>query len=267
MVHMATYDLLCLTRCYRRAAELENVLRLFVELAPYAGVKTFVVIAPDPRATPEVLEIVERYKNTPHVLVMSPSVPVMSPEYGQKWITVLNEMCEMFDRTGNSARWVCDTDDDQGFSPGWMSWLPACLDDPVAWAWRSVTLFLWNEKETMVNAKQYHWGPSIGRYQMGARRHTGRVIEVPDFVQDAIDAASSKQKTLPFYLVDYSCCCKHARMQLYKDYARAGKIDPYTKRYISNPILIPLDTVYHDFPDPAKYEEFQKGLFAQGLCD
>lgn len=260
------YDLLCLTRCYRRAAELENVLRLFVELVPYAGVKTFVVLAPDPRATPEVLDVVERYINTPHVLVMAPSVPVMSPEYGQKWITVLNEMCEMFDRTGNSARWVCDTDDDQGFSPGWMSWLPACLDDPVAWAWRSVTLFLWNEEGTMVNMRQRHWGPSIGRYQMGCRRHTGRVIEVPDFVQDAIDADRSKEKMLPFYMVDFGSCCKHERMQMFKDYSRAGKQDVYTRKYIEEPILMPLDVVLHEYPDPAMFEAKQKEMFLKGLC-
>ena len=263
---MAVYDLLCLTRCYRRVAELENVLRLFVEFAPFAGVKTFVVLAPDPRATPGVCAVVERYRNLPHVLVMSPSVPVMSPEYGQKWITVLNEMCEMFDRTGNSARWVCDTDDDQMFSPGWMSLLPQCLEDETVRAWRTVTLFLWNEEETHVNVRQRHWGPSIGRYQMGARRHTGRVVEVMDFVQDAIDADHSLEKMLPFYLLDYSCCRADERELLYKDYARAGKIDEYTRKYIEEPILMPLEQVLLEYPTPDLFENYQKQLFMRGLC-
>jgi len=86
------------------------------------------------------------------------------------------------------------------------------------------------------------------------------------FRSDAIDADHSLEKMLPFYLLDYSCCQADERELLYKDYARAGKIDEYTRKYIEEPILMPLEQVLREYPTPDLFERFQKQLFMRGLC-
>jgi hypothetical protein len=193
----------------------------------------------------------------------------MSPQHGQRWIETLNEMCEVFDRTGHEAEWVMDMDDDQLFSHGYIQLLAHCLNARErgdVWAWRSVTLYLWDEEGTQVNVRQYHWSPTIGRYRFGARRHTGRVIEVPDFVQDAINEDPKRCPTLPFYLLDYGTSCERERKLLYREYARAGKLDPYTQKYVTAPLLVPLASLLRDFPDPANFESWQKNLVTGGAC-
>lgn len=264
---MAKFDLLCLTRCYKRTQTLEQVLRMATKEFAYAGVKPFIVIAPDPRTTPEVRRVVWHFEQAypEQILLVEPSMPVMSPQHGQRWIQVLNEMCEAFDRTGHTADWVMDMDDDQLFSAGFVNQLRACLDSGY-WAWRSVALYLWDEEGTQVNVRQYHWSPTIGRYQLGARRHTKRVIEVPDFVQDAIDEDRNRCATLPFYLLDYGTSCEKDRKLLYREYARAGKLDPYTQKYVTAPLLVPLEKILRDYPDPTSFETWQRNLVTGGAC-
>lgn len=260
MADLARKSLLCLVRCHQRVASLAKVLDMAATTFPRIGVPTWIVIAPDPRASEAVLDLVQDaadvYRN---VMVVKPDLPVMSPQHGQRWIEQLNWMCDRFDETGLLADWVVDLDDDQLWLPPCESSLASCLADDSVDAWRSVTLYDW-DGYCSINLKQYHWSPTIGRYRRGARRHTGRVIEIPDFVQDSIDANPSRQKTLPFYLLDVGTTDEQTRQRLYRDYARAGKLDPYTRRYIQAPNIMPLAKILADFPNPADFEQWQRGL-------
>lgn len=260
MANLADVSLLCLVRCYQRVASLAKVLDMAAVTFPRIGVPTWIMVAPDPRATPEVKQLIQDAADVyERVQIITPELPVMSPQHGQRWIEQLNWMCDRFDEAGLSADWVVDLDDDQLWLPPCEDTLAACLADETVDAWRSVTLYDW-DGYCSINTKQYHWSPTIGRYRPGARRHTGRVIEIPDFVQDTIDTHPERQKTLPFYLLDVGTTDAQTRQRLYRDYARAGKLDPYTRRYVEEPRLMPLAKILADFPNPADFECWQRGL-------
>lgn len=251
------YDLLCLTRCHHRAEGLIRVAALVLGQMPDAGVRTCLVLAPDPLATPEVKKIAERLGTHPDVILHYPALPVLSSRHGQRWIQPLNEMCEAFDQRGHEARWLVDLDDDVVFSPDWEEKLPALLADESMDAYEAVSLFLWDGAETQVNVFQHHWSPWLGRYRWGERRRTDREIRVLDFVQTSIEKGG-RMKKMPFYLLDFGSATEADRQACFRACARAGKLDPYTKAYIRPPLLRPLADILREFPDPDDFQAWQE---------
>ena len=251
------YDLLCLTRCHHRAEGLTRVADLILKELPDAGVRTCLVLAPDPLATPEVKQVAGRLGQDPNVVLHCPALPVLSSRHGQRWIQTLNEMCDAFDQRGHEAPWLFDFDDDAVFSPGWEEKLPALLADESMDVYEAISLFLWDDAEEQVNVLQHHWSPRLGRYRAGARRSLDRELHVVDFVQASIEKGG-RMKKMPWYLLDFGSATEADRQACFRACARAGKLDPYTKAYIRPPLLRPLADILREFPHPGDFQMWQE---------
>ena len=221
------------------------------------------VLMPD-RPSWAVEAVIEKHRDRPNVIVQAPSLPIMSPEHGQQWTRARNESMQIFDDAGWTARWHANHDDDWLYGPGWddpTTGLPACLADEEAWSWKIVSLFLWGQDQdgvAQVNSRQYHFSPLFGRYQTGWRYDPKLTNQIPMSVERHIEAHPDSEKTLPFFLMDCGTISDAERRRLYCDYANAGKLDPYTKRYIQMPRLMPLPKVLKRYKKPVQYWEDQK---------
>lgn len=257
------YDLFCRLRVHARPALTDKALDHLALRLPAANVSTFVVVCRD-RTTPEVDAAIDKYRDLENVMVMDAPVPVMTAKYGQRWIEVLNAMSDAFDAAGHTAHWSADTDDDVVFGPGWSSFREAhslygCLHDESVVAWEAISLFVWDDKGN-VNLRQYHWSPWLSRYHRGDRRLPSHDIRVSDRIQAYINDRPQSLRILPFYLLDYGTTDAKERETLYREYARAGKNDPYTRKYIQKPILRRLEEILVQYPRPADFKLWQMGV-------
>lgn len=237
---------------------------------PYkTGLRTFVVLMPD-RPLKSVQSIVDKYSANPHVYVQSPSLPIMSPEYGQQWTRARNESMAIFDELGLEARWHANHDDDWLYGPGWdepTAGLRALLLDEQWLSLRAVSLFVWGQDQdgvAQVNTRQMHYSPLFGRYETGWRYDPKMTNQIPVEVERMLVMEPERETTLPFFIMDCGTISDAERRRLYCEYANAGKMDDYTRRYINMPKMVALPKILKRYPNPLKYWEMQIQRWVRG---
>ncbi|NIQ80987.1 MAG: hypothetical protein GTN93_23405 [Anaerolineae bacterium] len=260
---MAMFDVWFQTICQRRAGRLNAALNLILnEIPRRTGLETFCVLCPD-RPTVQVAEVVENYRPHRRVLVTDPVCPVTSPEHGQQWTRVRNGLSDDFDAQGHVAKWCANWDDDWLLGPGWdlpETGLPAMLASRSVWSWRLVSAHVWGadrDGKATVNLRQFHDSPLFGRYEKGWRRDETMTNQIADKVIDHVAKNPEAERYAPFYLIDCGTITDEERRFLYRKYAKVGKCDDYTRRYIQEPRTKPLTWVYNQFPDPRDYRNMQ----------
>jgi hypothetical protein len=179
----------------------------------------------------------------------------MSPEGGQRWTEARNWALERIDALWPDTEWVANWDDDWAAGPG-AGRLGELLSTPEVYSWRAVSLFLWDE-DGNVNVRQRHNSPLFGRHRPGWRRDPKLCNQIAQEVEAHVAAHPEAERYLPFYLLDYGSICPEERQKLFNDYANAGKFDNYTLRYVTEPILKPLEEILEEFPNPLDYWNWQ----------
>jgi hypothetical protein len=238
------FDIAFMTLCHNRPARLRRaVSQALWEMPDRAAVNSCVILVPD-RPTPQVQDVVRSFTD-PNCLVYPTPLPVMSPEHGQRWTQTRNWAMDQFDAAGHTARWLSNWDDDWVWGPGWgdpLAGLPALLNQEYVVSWEAVSLFVWArvEGELQVNLLQHHRSPLIGRYEKGWRRDERLTNQIQDETKMLVAADPLRQQLLPFYLMDCGTTTPEERRRLYNDYANAGKLDNYTRKYLREPVLMPL---------------------------
>jgi hypothetical protein len=207
--------------------------------------------------------VVEAYRDKPNVLVTEPVCPVTSPELGQQWTRVRNGLSDDFDALGHVAKWCANWDDDWLLGPGWdhpETGLPALLASDEVWSWRFVSACVWGRDKdgaAQVNLRQFHDSPLFGRYEKGWRRDETMTDQIAQAVTDLVKYRPEAEQYAPFYLIDCGTITPQERQYLFRYYAKVGKCDDYTKRYIWEPKCKPLTWVYNNYPDPRDYRNMQ----------
>lgn len=247
------YDVVALTLCHDRPT-VRTVLNHVLE--HWKPVKACVVLAED-RPTPDVRRIVDEYATHPHVVLHTPSVPVMSIEHGQQWTTVRNEMLAHFDDAGLTADWELNADDDRWFEPGLASQLPLFLTQHEVKVWRAVSLFVW-DAAGRVNVRQVHDEPLFGRYYTGDRRAEWCHSQISTRMMDATQSGRGPGSAyLPGYLLDYGTIDPAERSRKFREYCNAGKNSNYVRRYVQPPVLMTIEEIKTKFDSPQRFSEWQ----------
>jgi len=65
---------------------------------------------------------------------------------------------------------------------------------------------------------------------------------------------------LPFYLLDYGTADPAERERKFREYANAGKLSNYTKRYVQAPVLITVEEMKKRFSSPQDFSSLQHEL-------
>ena len=221
------------------------------------------------RPLKSVEKVVHNFSNYENVQVCTPTVPIMSPEHGQQWTRVRNESMDCFDALGKTARWHANHDDDWLYGPGWddpTTGLPALLNQEQILSWKAVSLFIWGQDQdgvAQVNMRQFHMSPLFGRYETGWRYDPFMTNQVPQEVEEKVKLEPVREQYLPFFILDCGTISDAERRRLYCEYANAGKLDPYTKRYIQMPKMKALPDILARYKNPQAYWDKQVALWKQ----
>lgn len=269
--------LLCTCRCHERVNTFERALQFWANTVPRnSGVETRIVISPD-RPTAGVQEVVDWWKDHPSVLGVCPApVPVLSRDARPRWMPGHNAVVAFADRFDFEADWFMVADDDRWFYPGWEKVLYRMLREPISKvaAYYFGSIALWDRDEVgtpLYNVDAYHWAPLLGRYARGCRFREDRELAVVDETYDLIGAREfgPRSLTAPFYLVEYATASPQDREALFKEQARCGFRDNWTRRLIREPVLLTMAQIREKFPtviDLVRYQQQRRG-FASPLTE
>lgn len=255
MASVSSFDVFYIVFCHERAKRLHQALYHILEEVPTSGVTTAVVLVPD-RPTRDVEWVVDKWAADPRVIVAPCPFPITSPEGGQRWTEARNFAADTFSASGHTARWCANFDDDWLYCPGWETTLKKCLARRDVWSWRIVSLVLWDGCY-LVNAKQHHNSPHFGRWEPGWRRDERLTDHIADEVKAHLALHTEAERTLPFYLLDRGTITPAERVRLFQKYARTGKCDAYTMRYLEDPHILKIDDVFTKYNSPEEYYAWQ----------
>jgi len=253
---MSSPDVVFFTRCHARHESLQAVLWQNCELVPdTTGVDTRVVILAD-RPTPRVQKVLDAWRDHPRVAAVGESeCAVVSPQGGCRYIEAVNQLAEMSDDAGLTPRWIAVNDDDWLMGPGWAQHLKGVLDSEEYLTWRAVALFKWDTRH--INVRQHHYSPFFTRYEPGWRWRIDMVLHIPDPIFERVEGHPELEGVLPWYLIDVGTTTEEERQAHFRELARAGKVDDWTRRFIEPPRLMPLHDILQEFPRPEDFYRWQ----------
>jgi hypothetical protein len=248
---------------HKRARRLGTSLHQVLNLIPErTGLRTAAVLGLD-RPTRHVRDAVAFYQDRPNLLVTELDCPVMSAG-GQRWTEARNILMDRFDTEDGRAPWCANFDDDWVLGPGWddpRTGLLAAVRHQHVVSWRAVSLFIWDRGEgPLVNTMQHHDSPWLGRYETGWRRDEAMTNQITPHVERMVAAEPTREKYLPFYILDCGTITPNERRRLYNEYMAAGKQCRYVRNYVRPPKLRPLKTILKRYKKPETYSRHQLNM-------
>lgn len=244
---MGKAQVLAMVLCHSRAALLERVLRHAQEFP-----SVHILAVPD-RPTAAVSEVLARF---PDIQIVSAPIPVMSAQQGQNWTTVRNAALDAFDAAGYEAAWEANFDDDRWFDPEAIPDLVGMMANADIWCIRAVSLFHWNQAGD-VNVRQIHDEPLFGRYQRGDRRDPRFHSQVSMRTLEHVQRRPDSSVYASHYLHDWGSADEAERHRAFREYANAGKLSNYTRRYVQPPVLMSVEEIQHRFQHPRDFSVWQ----------
>jgi hypothetical protein len=175
-------------------------------------------------------------------------LPVRSAEHGEQFTAARQQALDIIDQLKLRPDWIAFMDDDWELGPGWQDHLRDCLQQPHMISWRGQVLFFWTP--TKVNLRQHHCSPFFVRYKSGWRMKPDMILHIPEPAWELVQARPELEATLPFYILDRGTINEEERKALFRECARAGKLDAYTRAYIEPPNLLPVEEVLRRWPCP-----------------
>lgn len=237
-----------ITFAHKRPFRLRRTLKFALDTIPkQTGVQTRVVLVED-RPSALTKNVIAKWRDHERVLHFVCPFPIVSAEQGQLWTAARNLAALEMDRRGWEPEWVSNFDEDWEFGPGWSLHLRRCLENPDAWSWRAVNLFLWDSRDR-VNVRQRHDSPLFGRYRRGWRRDPEMTNQTCVQVEQHVAQYPEAEQYLPFFLLDDGTLEIDERTRMFKAYMAAGKQCDFVRNYIRPPIVKPLDELLQMTPE------------------
>lgn len=217
-----------LLRAHRRVKTLRIVLSELRRYGTFPGLEVRPLAMVD-RATPEVRSALDEFK----VPIIESPFPLLT-EGHERFMEGLNVHLKELEKC--DPDWVLVQDDDNWLEPVRVTTeLLAALQDRDVDAYFIRALFF-QDSPTTYNTRRHHLSLQLWRHIKGFRYSCKRMIFVPDGLHDSA-VISCRTKTLKTPALDFGGYTEAERLQTFRAYERAGKIDSFTRALIEPPSL------------------------------